>query len=204
MHRFLNDIVKPWDELNSLLAQRYAFQPNVSDITRLAGGLAVAIRHQVDVVGWKDATANEESFEHRLVADAADFWKHGSLRKSERNNRLTASALFEYSPGQGFRFLRNALFVEHVTLGQHDFMIASLAAIHFWIKTRGLNIAWSGAVKEAGPDFHATAFLYFNPNYCISMSSVRARFFARNTDGTLSAVDPPEVRIEIFQPQTAI
>jgi hypothetical protein len=49
--RFLNDVVKPWDELNALLAKRLALQPDLSDVTRLAGSLAVAIRHQVDTVG---------------------------------------------------------------------------------------------------------------------------------------------------------
>ncbi|CAN1213103.1 hypothetical protein TUMEXPCC7403_23060 [Tumidithrix helvetica PCC 7403] len=198
IQRFLNDIVKPWDELNLLLAQRYALQPEVSDVTRLAGGLAVAIRHQVDLAGWSDNAAIAASFHHRLVADAADFWKHGSLRKVDRNNELNASALFEYSPGKGFCFLRNGLFIAHATLGEHDFMVTTLAAINFWIKARGLPITWSGQVKLADPAFHQSAFLKFDPRYCISLSSVRTRFFVRDQQGMLVPVDPPEVQIEIF------
>jgi len=60
-HRFLNDIVKPWDELNKLLGERLALQPDLSDVTRLAGALAVAIRHQVDVADLKDFQVNAES-----------------------------------------------------------------------------------------------------------------------------------------------
>jgi len=52
--RFVNDVVKPWDELNALLSQRYAFQPDLSDVTRLAGTLAVAIKHQADLAGYTD------------------------------------------------------------------------------------------------------------------------------------------------------
>jgi hypothetical protein len=198
LHRFLNDIIKPWDELNHLLAQRYAFQPEVSNVTRLAGGLAVAIRHQVDFAGWTNNNANMASFEHRLITDAADFWKHGNLTKIERNNELTTSALFEYSPDKGFCFLRNGLFIEHATLGEHDFMETTFGAINFWIKTRGLSIIWSGQVETAEPKFHQTAFLKFDSRYCISMSSIRTRFFVRNEAGTLVPTEPPEIRIEVF------
>ena len=55
--RFVNDVVKPWDELNVLLSQRYAFQPDLSDVTRLAGTLAVAIKHQADLAGYADRSA---------------------------------------------------------------------------------------------------------------------------------------------------
>src|SRR3972149_4774264 len=41
--RFRTYLVKPWDELNLLLSQRFAFQPEMSDVTRHAGALAVAI-----------------------------------------------------------------------------------------------------------------------------------------------------------------
>ena len=55
--RFVNDVVKAWDELNALLSQRYAFQPDVSDVTRLAGALAVAVKHQADLAGHTDRSA---------------------------------------------------------------------------------------------------------------------------------------------------
>jgi len=57
-HRFINDILKPWDELNSLLSQQYAFQPDLSDITRLAGNIAVSIRHQIDSSDLNDKQAH--------------------------------------------------------------------------------------------------------------------------------------------------
>ena len=52
--RFLNDIVKPYDKLNSLLVQQLAFEPNLSDVTRLAGSIATSIRHIPEALGYKD------------------------------------------------------------------------------------------------------------------------------------------------------
>jgi len=198
--RFLNDIVKPWDELNTLLAKRLALQPDLSDVTRLAGSLAVAIRHQGETIGLKDRVVNAESFEHRFISDTADCWKHRLLRKPYRNNRLSTEALFEYENGKGFSFLRNALFVEHASLGKQDFMSTSLAAIYYWINKQGFDIAWHGSVRETSIEFHEEAFLYFDSEKCISMSQVRLGFFSRKTNGSLERIDPPEVRFVIYKP----
>jgi hypothetical protein len=196
--RFLNDVVKPWDELNALLAKRLALQPDLSDVTRLAGSLAVAIRHQVDTVGLKDSVVNAECFEHSVISDTADFWKHGSLRNPNRNNRFSTEAFFEYENGKGFSFLRNALFVEHASLGKQDFLSTSLAAIYYWISKQGFNIAWQGSVRENPTKFHEEAFLNFESEKCISMSQVRLGFFSRKTNGSLERIDPPEVRFVVY------
>lgn len=196
--RFLNDIVKPWDELNTLLIKRFALQPDLSDVTRLAGSLAVAIRHQVDTIGVKDSVANAECLEHRVISDTADFWKHGSLRNPNRNNCFSTEAFFEYENGKGFSFLRNALFVEHVSLGKHDFLQTSLIAIYYWINKQGFNITWQGSVHENPSEFHEEAFLNFESEKCISISQVHLGFFSRNTNGSLERVDPPEVRFAIY------
>lgn len=196
--RFLNDIIKPWDELNALLAKRLALQPDLSDVTRLAGALAVAIRHQVDVVGLKDTEANTECVEHRIVCDVGDFYKHGSLRNPSRNNRFSTEAFFEYGPGKGFSFLRNTLFVEHATLGKHDFLQTTLAAIHYWMNKRALSINWNGIVFENPTDFHEEAFLNFDSEECISMKQVRLGFFLRGENAELQRVNPPEVRFAVY------
>ncbi len=198
--RFLNDIVKPWDELNALLSRRLALQPDLSDVTRLAGSLAVAIRHQVDVVGVKDTEANAECIEHRIICDVSDFYKHGPLRDPTRNNSFSTEAHFLYEPGKGFSFLRNALYVEHATLGKQDFLHSALAAINYWIDRRSLNLNlnWSGEVCESPIEFHDEAFLYFESEKCISMNQVRLAFFLKGYDGSLQKVDPPEVRFAVY------
>ena len=197
--RFVNDVVKPWDEFNGLLSQRYAFQPDLSDVTRLAGALAVAIKHQADLAGYADRSAiDAASLDNKLMSDVGDFWKHGPLRDSGRNNSLSVSAMFEYHPGRGFRFLRNGLFNQHASLGEHDFMHTSLAAIRYWLTTQRIGLSWSGAIAEGPAEFYPTALFRYNPRYCISMSSTRVRFLARSGGGDLVPTDPPEVRIEIY------
>lgn len=196
--RFLNDIVKPWDELNALLAKRLALQPDLSDVTRLAGSLAVAIRHQVDILGLKDSEVNAECFEHRVISDTADFWKHGLLRKPERNNRFSTESFFEYEGGKGFSFLRNALFVEHASLGKHDFLQASMSAIYYWISKRGFSLTWQGSVRENPAEFYEEAFLNFESEKCISVNQVRLGFFSRRSNGSLERIDPPEVRFAVY------
>lgn len=203
MRKFLNDIVKPWDELNQLLSQRYAFDPEVSDISRLAGGLMTAIRHQVDVVGWtkgKQPTVPRQAppLAHQLVLDAADFWKHGTLDNPNRNNSINVVAMFEYEQEQGFRFIRNGLFIEHATHAEHDLMEAMATAIHFWINVRGLDIQFDGKLQEATQEFGPVAYLNFNPQLCIEARSTRFKFFSRSFDGALFPVDPPDVRIAIY------
>lgn len=196
--RFLNNVVKPWDELNALLAKRLALQPDLSDVTRLAGSLAVAIRHQVETAGLKDTEVNAECIEHRVISDTGDFWKHGPLRNSARNNCFSTEAFFEYENGKGFSFLRNALFVEHATLGKYDFLQTSLTAIFYWVNKQGFNITWQGAVRENPTEFHEEAFLNFESEKCILINQVRLGFFSRKTNGSLERIDPPEVRFTVY------
>ncbi len=202
--RFINDVIKPWDELNTLLSQRYAFQPDLSDVTRLAGNLAVAIKHQADLAGLADRSAiDAASLGNKLMSDVGDFWKHGPLRDSGRNNSLSFNAMFEYNADRGFRFLRNALFIQHETLGEHDFIQRSLAAIRYWLTTQRIGLSWTGSIAEGPPEFYPTSFLHYNPNHCVSMSSTRFRFLARSGGGELVPTDPPNVRIEIYNaPET--
>lgn len=196
---FLNNIAKPWDDLNCLLLQPLALQPDLSDLTRLAGSLAVSIRHQVDAAGLQDTVANSQSPEHRIISDVADYWKHGPLRNSTRNNRLSTEAFFEYESKKGFSFIRNALLIDHATLGEHDFMITSLAAIHYWITKRDISTNWAGMVKQNTQQFHPMAFLMFDPRRCIFMKETHLRFFSRRADGLWEPVDPPEFHFEVHR-----
>lgn len=195
--RFFNDLIKPWDELSTLLTERIALQPGLSDVTRLASSLAISIRHQVDLTKISDRIACTESREHALIADTADFCKHGPLRDPRRNNAFSTKALFEYAPNKGFSFIRNAIIVEHATYGAHDFMVASLAAIQYWIKRRGITTTWAGAVRENAQEFHQSARLKYDPNRCIFMEQIRLGFFLRTPQGW-QPVDPPEVRFEVY------
>ena len=203
--RLLNDICKPYDELNALLAQRFAFEPELSDITRLAGSIAVSLRHIPEAVGFTTNMISNESVANRLIIDVADSWKHGSLRDPSRSSKLFVSAMFEWQSERGFRFIRNGLAIIHSTLGEHDFLKTALEATHFWIKKLQFNIVWkeSGKILEAPEEFHPTAFLFYDSKYCISMKNTRFRFFSRNAEEEMIAIDPAEVRMEIYEKDTA-
>lgn len=43
--QFLNDALRPWDKLNKVLAEPFAYQPDLSDATREAVTIAAAIKH---------------------------------------------------------------------------------------------------------------------------------------------------------------
>ncbi|MEJ1379839.1 MAG: hypothetical protein RPT95_02490 [Candidatus Sedimenticola sp. (ex Thyasira tokunagai)] len=198
-HRFINDIVKPWDELNSFLARQYAFQPDLSDITRLAGNIAVSIRHQVDFVELNDKQANNLSQAHKIICDAGDYWKHGSLRKEERNCVITVAAAFEYAENGTFRFIRNIVTLAHNSLGERDFLETSAEATRFWMSQHGFNAEWTGIPTCAPPKFEHAARLQFDPKYCINMSSTQIKFFKKAANGQLMPFDPPEVRFEVYE-----
>ena len=196
--RFANDILKPWDELNALLSQQYAFQPDLSDVSRLAGNIAVAIRHQIDFSDLNDKQANEQCPAHQLISDAGDYWKHGNLRREERNSPLSVAAAFEYCEDKTFRFLRNMLTIQHQSLGEHDFMQTSAEAAKFWMAQKGFSTEWKGEPLVAPVHYENAARLKFDAKYCISMSSVQLRFFQKNGSDEFIPVDPPEVRFEVY------
>ncbi len=117
---------------------------------------------------------------------------------SSRNNKFSTEAFFEYDAKKGFSFMRNALFVEHASLGKHDFLDASLGAIKYWIRKRSLGIAWQGIVRENPAEFHPVAFLYFGVGRNIVLESTRLGFFSKTQAGRLERVRPPDVKFAIL------
>jgi hypothetical protein len=203
--KFLNDIAKPWAELNALLVGRYAFQPDLSSVTTQVSAISTAIKHPVDILALErgiktkklQLEVDKESDAARLMSDVSDVSKHVVLRDTARQNCVFVTAMFEVNLEGNFRFLRNGVFVEHASLGRHDFMGASLSAIEYWCKKRKLNVSWSGAVREASAEFSPTAFLHFDPKYCINMDSTRIMCFRRDDAGSLQPFDSEEVRFEV-------
>ncbi|MGH8727621.1 MAG: hypothetical protein ACREV9_05590 [Burkholderiales bacterium] len=198
--RLINDVVKPWEELNTLLVQRFAFQPDLSDVTRLASALAVSIKHQADLRGASRSSVDKASGANRIMSDVADAAKHGrQLDNPSRNNTLYVASCFEYAAGRGFRFIRNSITVSHVSYGEVDFMATALEAAQYWIRVLGFSLNRNLAVFEGPDEFFPTAYLYFNPKYCINMSQTRLKFFEKQNDRNYRPFDPPEVRFEVFE-----
>lgn len=204
--KFLNDIAKPWDELNELLAGRYAVQPELSTITARATALSHSIRHQVDVLAVERGLRkrlerqnlqndiNAECPAVQLITDVSDSSKHIQLDRESRHSTLFVAAMFEVNQANHLRFLRNGVFVEHASLGRQDFMHQALLAIEYWEKKRSLKTDWKRTIREESADFTPEEVLHFDPKYCIRMSSTRCLFFRRDPTGLLR---PCDVRIEV-------
>ena len=197
--KFLTNIVKPWDELNKLLCERLAFQPEISDITRLAGSLAVAIKHQAEEAKISRTVIDKESHENLLMSDVADSWKHGELKNPARNNSFSVGALFECNDSNNFRFIRNIVTVNHQSEGGFDFMITSMSAIQYWVSKLGMPITWKPATCEGKEEFYETAFLFFNPKHQISMISTNLQIVKRNELNQLVPYDCPEIKFAIYE-----
>jgi hypothetical protein len=197
--RFLTYLVKPWDRLNHLLAQPLAFQPSLSDVTCMAGALAVSIRHQAEIAGISQQIVDTESTDNRAIVDIADAWKHGSLRNAARNNRLEVISLFEVDENERFRFLRNMVAVDHASFGELDFMRVSGAAIAYWIQRLELPLNWIPSLAEGENVFRDSAILHFDPNFQIEMTQTRIRTFRRELSGELVPFAPAEIRFEVCE-----
>lgn len=191
--------MKPWDELNAFLAKRLAFQPEISDITRLAGALAVAIKHQPEAAAVNPKLVLGESPENRIMSDVGDAWKHGTLDDPTRRNRITVAAQFECNSENKYRFLRNVVTVHHASQGDLDFMETSGAAIVYWIGRLRLGISWQPQLAEGPAEFHDEAFLFFDPKYQIRMSATNLRIVRRTADGALVPYNPPELRFAVYE-----
>lgn len=196
--RFINDVIKPWDELNQFLRMDYALQPDLSDVTRLAGQIAVSLRHQLDFSELTQSQAFQKCPVLPLIVDAGDYWKHGELRDSTRNCKIVTASNFEYSEGNGFRFIRNKALLDHPEMGEHDFLEISLAAIHFWIQQHGFDSTWDGAILESDRPFEPAARLRFEPRYCIHMSSTRIQIVRSVGEGDYQPYAPADVRFEVY------
>jgi hypothetical protein len=200
--KFYTDVVQLWDELNALLAEQFAYQPDVCRATRMAGQLAISIRHLPEVLDSDEKQDLATSAPCALLCDVGDAWKHGQLRNPERRNTLGVTADFEFIEAQ-FSYLRNAILIRHATRGELDFMIESATAIEFWLSRMGWSDGWRGQLKFAQPSFGPEAFLYFNGNHSIVMKATQLRFFERNSTGALIAADPAVVKFAIYDANRA-
>ena len=168
----INDVIKPWEELNALLVNPFAVEPGLSDITRLASSLSISIKHQVD---FRKGSKRESKFrkeveiaslENRMISDVADAAKHGKLRDPARYNRLNVASCFEYKPNRGYRFIRNSITILYENANEYDFMTTSLAATKYWMAYLGISLGRELIVSEGPEEFSPTAYLYYNPAYC--------------------------------------
>jgi hypothetical protein len=204
--QFANEVLKPWDELNSLTAQPYALDPQISDATRLAVALANAINHTGDRMAV-DQNIDQKTFknrlkqkskEYRLVCDVSDMAKHSKLSLANRENEIYITSMFEWSAVQGFRFIRNSIRIKHVGDGEFDFLEASLAAISFIRTEFQFTIQWNRRISESSEPFRPQAALHHDSRFCIQMKAVQLQFLSRSGPNSYTPCDPPLVEFIVL------
>jgi hypothetical protein len=198
--KFINDILKPWDELNDLLAKPYAYEPGLNDITRMAGNLATALKHQCDLENESRKIIDPISPENKIMSDVADMVKHHGLRDKTRENKLFAVATFECLEHENkFKFLRTTIYVEYNDGKKFDFIVESAKAMNFWINRFNLRISTQRTIKLGSEDFQDKANLYYNPSKCVHMKSTRIQTYRKNTTGNLELFDPKNVNLVLYE-----
>ena len=200
MRQFLNDAVKPWDELNVLLAKPFAYQPEISDVTRMANSIAVAIKHQSEHWGSTRLQVDNESLANSLMSDVADGWKHGGqkLRDHTRHNRMEVVSRFEVDEANRFRFVRNRILIAHASLGNVDFMVYARDAMRYWFQKMDVAIEWGGQLLSGPLLFHENATVFYDSRQQIGMDSVRIEMVRRSANGAFQLIDVESIKFVLL------
>lgn len=193
--RFLNDIIKPWDELNDLLSKPYAYEPGLNDVTRMAGNLAISIKHHHEFTKAERIAINKESHSNKIMSDIADMIKHHSLGDKNRENKLSISSIFECSNNK-FKFLRTLISVKYNDECEFDFALESINAINFWVARDGFVLPRKLEIKICEEEFKDKAILRYEPSRSIQMQTIQLKFFKRNNTGVLEPHDPENLTFE--------
>jgi len=198
-------ILTPWTRLNEQLVMPWSVQPELSTIANDAGNLAVAIAHFGEPMQPPDkikaGEAAQRSVHVSAMRDVADAYKHGELSSANRRNTISTRAMVEWRKGQGFKWLRNGIFIEHATRGTFDFMIEAAKAIAWWANDFGAGRAepFVPSVIEGADAFRQAIFLFANPELHPNADRARILTFARQPDGSLRGVDPTLIELELRQ-----
>lgn len=203
-HKFLNDIVRPWNELNLLLCKRNVLEPELSRITREGGLLATSLNHFVDyVVNSSDRKRIQKEREKlhllnsnlKIIGDLADSYKHRNLSKNNRNCSLYASSIFEVQDNQ-FRFVRHKLYIEYKDNSKFDFMEVSMECISFFINQYNIACSYNKNILESSNDFYDAAWLVSHDE--IYVKSSRIEIVKKIEDGFYKNVDHDNITYIIF------
>lgn len=189
--RFVTELIRPWDLLNHDLCEQKAIQPDISDFTRRAAALAVAIKHFAENQGqdYKEFASRSESY--RVMSDVADGYKHGQLAKSSRNNKLYVASQFEVQNIGKFRFLHNAIIIDHNNNGKMDFLEVSKLAIQFLLNELTPGISWVPVILLAPEVYADDVRLHADTTHQVSWKALQIQFFRRSPTEELTAYDPP-------------
>lgn len=195
--RLLNNLVKPWEELNILLSKPLALQPEDCDYLVKVEALCVAVSHYPEHLGMKRKNVDDASGANKKVTDIADVSKHNNLRSDARHNYLRISCDFEFRENNEnednteFRFIKNTVTAYHNTYGELDDMLVLRDAIRYLLSLEKVEIPKFGNIKEGLGDFLPEVYLEYDGSLGVVMNDFQIRFKTINANGIHVLGDPP-------------
>lgn len=188
--RFISEIVRPWETLNRELSSPFSINPAINDFITKANALAVAIKHFPEATKKiKPEDLIKESLTYSIISDLADSMKHGKLRKTERECKLTVSSMFERNPEAKVRFLRNKIVIMHNTHGIIDFMQCSMESALFVSQKIGIVIGWTPEVLNNPGEFSDEIKVHASKNNQVVWTDMSLEFVQLNDKGEYENVD---------------
>jgi hypothetical protein len=153
---FLNDIIKPWEELNKELSRHCSVSPQYSSLSNKAHSLAISLKHISESNGGpKSDKLNKLSENYYIISDLADTKKHGERNDPKRTCTITSASRYErkFDEVVLLRFLRNTITIKHENLGKRDFMECSKDCALFLSEHLKIEHTWTPKVYDNNAEF---------------------------------------------------
>lgn len=176
--------------LNRGLGSPSSMNPTINDFITKASALAVAIKHFPEATKKiKPEYLAKESLGYSIISDLADSMKHGELRKTERECKLTVSSMFERNPEAKVRFLRSRIAIMHNTHGKIDFMQCSMESALFVSQKIGIITDWTPKVLSNSGEFSDEIKVHASKNNQVVWTGMSLEFVQLNDKGEYENVD---------------
>jgi len=187
---FLTTIAKPWETINRELGHTYSVDPEVSDYTSGASGLAVTIKHFPEVTrNIKARSLINKSRAYEIISDLADSTKHRRLAKSTRECELRVGSMYERNDDAKFRFLRNVINIKHKKHGSIDFATCAMEASLFVVNELGLKIVWHPKVFNNAGEFSSKMDLHISRKNQLAWRGMQLQIVRLNEKGEYEPVE---------------
>jgi hypothetical protein len=207
---FINNLIKPWNDLHSLLLQPYSLDPEYSDPVISARSLAISTSHQWDADKQEqgsgindDALATENPAAMR-IKDLCNTIKHINRNRGNKAEINGVSAQVLLTEDKKFRFLRNQITYHHESDGEFDLLDDIQKAIYFWAERRGIDISmlanWHGGEIRVVPSPPSEVItLFYDPDICILQRSQGLKIFKLGESDELIPTDHDNIAFQVVR-----
>jgi hypothetical protein len=164
--------------------------PEINDFVTSANALSVAIKHMPEAIRKiKPSSLIDDSLEYKIISDLAGSLKHGELRQTDRECKLTVSVMFERNSDAKVRFLRNRISIIHNSHGKIDFMLYAMKSALFISQEMGINTSWTPMLLNNSGDFSDEIKVHASRNNQIVWSGMALEIVQLNDKGEYENVD---------------